>query len=114
MIIWKGWGILALIIPVAFSVLIGLGLEYFNGDGFYKNSSVAMPVAFVLAAGFVFWVGHLLAQKTGRVLIDPQSQEKIVLKEQHSMFWIPLRYWGIVLTVIAVWMYLANTGIIYK
>ncbi|MDX1810096.1 MAG: hypothetical protein R3331_11210 [Sulfurospirillaceae bacterium] len=113
MIIWKGWGILALIIPLLCSLLIEEGFNVVLGAGFYKASAWGMPLVLVLSALLVYFVGYKLNNRQGRVLIDPKNNEMVELKTTHSMFWIPLQYWSFIIVGVAIWMYLANIGIIY-
>lgn len=114
MIIWKGWGILALLIPLVISVAVGAGVDYYYGENFYKNSTWAMPIVLGFSAIIVFFVGRKVNNKLGRILIDPENNEEIELKTTHSMFWIPLQYWGIIILAISIWMYLANVGLLYN
>jgi len=114
MIIWKGWGVLAILIPLICSLLAQLAFDSLSGDGFYKESDWAMPLVISLSSILVFVVGYKLNNKQGRILIDPENNEQVELKETHSMFWIPLQYWGIIVFVISAWMYVANLGLIYQ
>jgi len=114
MVVWKGWGILALIIPLLISLTVGSIIDAQYGEDFYKNSSWAMPLVLVLSSIVVFVVGYKINNKPGKIVIDPENNEQIELKTTHTMFWIPLQYWGIIILAISVWMYIANIGLIYK
>lgn len=114
MVIWKGWGILALVIPILCSLVTGTALDYFYVDNFYKNSESAMPLVLLLSAVLVLFVGNKLNNKPGRKLIDPESNELVELKETHTMFWVPLQYWSVIIIAVSAWMYLANIGFIYQ
>ncbi|TVO72256.1 hypothetical protein [Sedimenticola selenatireducens] len=114
MLIWKGWGILAIIIPLLCSLLVGEALNSMYGDGFYKASTWAMPLVLFLSSVPLTFIGYKLNKRQGRILIDPENNEKVELRETHTMFWIPLQYWGGVITAIAIWMYMANIGLIYQ
>ncbi|KHG33023.1 hypothetical protein [Sulfurospirillum sp. MES] len=105
MIIWKGWGILAIVIAIVCSVAMQLLCDAVFGAGYYRSSRWAMPLALLLASGIIFFVGQKLNNKPGKVVIDKETNEEYILKSTHSLFWIPLRYWGIVTAVLAVWMY---------
>ncbi len=114
MVIWKGWGILAILIPLLISLGAGAGFDYFYGEGFYKNSTWAMPIVLLFSSIIVFLVGYKINNKPGKILIDPESNEKVELKTTHTMFWIPVQYWGVAIFCISIWMYVANIGLIYK
>mgnify|MGYP003386054002 FL=1 len=114
MIVWKGWGLLALAIPLVLSLLVGAAFDATYGENFYKNSEWAMPMVLTLSSVLLYFVGTKLNNKPGKILVDPENDEKIELKTIHSMFWIPIQYWAFIVTGISVWMYAANTGLIYQ
>lgn len=111
MVIWKGWGILAILILLVCSVLVEFASNALFGDGFYKSSTWATPLAFVLSAGIVYIVGIKLNNKPGKILIDPENNQEVELKSIHSMFWIPMQYWSFIFVGLAVWMYLSKIGV---
>ncbi|MDY0189930.1 MAG: hypothetical protein RBR22_04270 [Desulfuromonas sp.] len=114
MLIWKGWGILAIICPLICALLIEFCVDSLFGSGFYQAASWPLPLAFMLSAIPVLFFGQKLNKKPGRIVIDPENNEKLVLKETHSLFWVPLQYWSIALCGLSVWIYLANIGLIYQ
>jgi len=113
MLVWKGWGLMVLAIPLACSFLLQFIVNFNFGEEFYKTESWPMPVAFILSAIPVFILGYKLNNKPGRVVVDIETNERIELKTIHSFFWIPMQYWGAIIICISIWMYLANTGMIY-
>ena len=114
MLVWKGWGILALIIPLVLSIGIGAGLDANYGKDFYINSTWAMPMVFAVSSFIVLIIGKEVNNKPGKILIDPENNKEVEIKTIHSMFWIPLQYWGLIILVISIWMYIANIGLIYR
>ncbi|SFW59298.1 hypothetical protein SAMN02927921_02569 [Sinomicrobium oceani] len=87
MIIFRGWGILALLIPV-FSIIAGLLL--FSNDG---NASRKLLMGSIIFSGILTLIsGILLKQKTNR---------------KHDLYYIPLNIWGII------WLVLGVVGMIY-
>ncbi len=114
MLIWKGWGILALMIPLVFSWTANYVLDSIYGAGFYQGSTWAMPLVISLAALPIAIIGHKLNKKPGRILIDPENNEQVELKTVHTMFLIPLQYWSVIIVGICAWMYAANSGLIYQ
>ena len=111
MIIWKGWGILALIIPLVFSWTANFVIDSMYGVGTYKNSTWAMPLIIGLTSFPVAIIGHKVNNEPGRILIDPSNNEKVEIKTVHSMFWIPLQYWAFVIIALCSWMYAVNVGL---
>jgi len=113
MLIWKGWGLLALFIPLGLSLLIQFIVDFYFGSGFYKSASWPLPLAFLLSSLPIFYLGHTLNKKPGRKLMDLETQEIIELKEVHSFFWIPMQYCSLIAVVISILLYLSNIGFIY-
>ena len=57
MIIWKGWGILALIIPLLCSLFVAFSVDSIYVESFYKHSTWAMPLVLGLSSILVYVVG---------------------------------------------------------
>ena len=108
MIIWKGWGILGVLIPVLLSISVDATTDSMLGVNMYKNSTWAMPLVLALSAIIVYFVGYKLNNKPGKIVIDPENNERIELKTVHSIFWIPLQYWAGIILAFSIWMYIVN------
>lgn len=114
MIIWKGWGILALIIPLICSWIANFVFDSTYGEGFYQNSTWAMPFIIALTSLPIGIIGYKLNNRTGRILIDPDNNKKVEIKTVNTMFWIPLQYWAFIILGICALMYAVNIGLILK
>ena len=113
LLIWKGWGILAVLIPVAFLILSQLGFDAIYSKGFYEtHSSWIVPLALLLSTPLIYFIGNKLNNKPGRLLTDPKTNEEIVLKDTHDLFWIPLQYWSFIIGIITIYMYTHSNGYI--
>lgn len=108
MIIWKGWGILAVIIVIVCFLATELICNTLFGSGYYKSSSWVMPFALIIASGLIFFVGTKLNNKPGRVVIDKETNQEYILKSTHSLFWIPLQYWSAITAMLAVWIFISG------
>lgn len=102
MLVWRGWGILVVVIGFGALLLTQLAVDAVAGAGTYsRNASLWAPVALLLAALIVWFVGRRFNGSEGRVLRDVQTGDVVVLRSDHSFFWIQMQYWGIVLAVVA-------------
>ncbi len=101
MIVWKGLGILVLIITIVMAIVMQLVVDQVWGVGTYKTATWPIPVAIALSGIIVGGLGYILNNKPGRVLVDPETNESIEFKKEHSLFWIPMQYWGILLVLIS-------------
>lgn len=80
MIIWQGFGILALIIPLLTSILCAVMGVHNPGLGA------------IIGAVIIGYLGYQLNNKPGRELIDPKTNQTVILKKKHALFWIPMQY----------------------
>ncbi len=112
MLIWKGWGIGAFIIPLAFALVMEFLADSCLGAGYYKAANWPFPLALLLSSIPLFILGFRLNKKPGRLVVDTKTNEKIELKTTHSLFWIPMQYWSLIIIGISVWIYLSNIGYI--
>ena len=104
MIVWQGSGFAGVLIPFIFVLVGNVGLDNAFGDGYYSSHTWA-PMALLLASAFViWWFGKRLESRPGKELMDPQTQEKVILKERHTIFWMPLHYFAVVVAAFAIFM----------
>lgn len=90
MIIWKGRGILIL--------LFALG-------GFVPGVLLdSMTLAFWGAAAGVWLFALTVGKTTQQVLVDPQTQQPVVLKRAHTLYFIPPKGWAVLFTTLALFI----------
>lgn len=107
MIVWRGIGILAPIIPVAMWVFLPeLVKTVFGQEAFSSSYSWVSSISILLGAVAVWFWGRHVNTKNIRILIDEQTGQQIVLKPNHSLFFINMEYWAIPFGVLALYMLL--------
>ena len=92
MIIWKGFGFLAVVIPVAVSCL---GIYISNALYGINNHPAVWAASFFLSAAVVWMVGKKLNSAPERTLHDMAPGEVFsgnLEKNQHTIFWIPMQW----------------------
>ncbi len=95
MLIWKGAGIL---VPLIAVVCFG-AVAVLVSDSFDTNYGIVISQ---LVAGAVIWVAAgLLSRGETRTLVDPETNEPVVLKKTHSFFFIPMKYWAFILPALS-------------
>jgi hypothetical protein len=98
MIIWTGWGVAVPVITFASLLLLDWATGVYFGDtSYYAENGWPKFVAFTLAALVIWFLGRYLNGGEGRVLIDPATQETVVLKRTHTFFWLRMEYWAPIL-----------------
>lgn len=98
MIIWSGWGILIPIIAILGGVL-GYGVGEALGIEAYGPGLGLGLAAF---ANWAIW--RAIDRKGARVLWDPAAGREVHLKPKHSLFFIPGRFWTVLIGMLAVVM----------
>lgn len=97
MIIWSGLGFLVAVIGFASLILTEFVSEKVTGnDQFYQEHGWVILVAMLLAAGLTYGLHRLLLLQKGRVVIDKETGQEIVLRSSHSLFFIPVKWWPVV------------------
>lgn len=98
MIIWSGWGMLSALIAGA--ALVGGVLL----DPALARVGIPTPTGVVLVwliAALANWsLGKRLNQRPGRELVDPRTGERVILRPRHTLFWIPMQYYSVLMLLL--------------
>ncbi|SDY20809.1 hypothetical protein SAMN05421736_101663 [Evansella caseinilytica] len=89
MIIWRGWGILNLIILILVAFLVHTVVP--RG---LVNDKVLNAFVFIISGIIIWYAGKALNAKANRVMVDQETGEQYRMGNQHSFFFIPMQYWG--------------------
>ncbi|MGF1481933.1 MAG: hypothetical protein ACFB4I_21045 [Cyanophyceae cyanobacterium] len=96
-IVWRGWGILAAIIPGMAVILMQLLAESLGGAGAYQqNKEWLFAVGLLLSAPIVWFLGRRLNRGQPRRLVDQTTGESVIFQKRHSMFFIKFEYWALI------------------
>ncbi len=89
MIIWSGYG---------FSLVIIFGISFAICSNIIPNEYLAFATALALAisATASWFIGKKLNEEGTKTLVDKETGEEIILKPNHSLFFINMQYWGYV------------------
>ncbi|KTS92780.1 membrane protein [Pseudomonas oryzihabitans] len=101
-VVWSGFGFLAFLIPIALVLAGQFGMDAMLGGGWYAAHKAVAAVLLLIAAALVWIVGVKLNSDQGRLLIDPNTQEQVVFKRRHTIFWIPMQWASAFIAAVAV------------
>jgi nitrate reductase gamma subunit len=105
MIIWKGWGILVALIGFGSLVVTEGVVESATQDTtFYQTHGWVQALAITIAAALVYLLARRLDRQPGRVLLDPSTGQDVILKTNHSLFFVPVRFWPYIFIGVGVLM----------
>lgn len=93
MIIWSGRGILSvLVLIISFGIFIILFPQ--------AHSGIPLVASLAVAAAFSWFMGRKWNEQEGRLYIDKATGREVMMKPNHSLFWIKMQYWGIIFAVL--------------
>ena len=95
MIVWQGVGAYAFVIP--FFVWLGtllVGGAVLGGDAAKTWGQELGGLSPLISAGLVYLLAQRLARRPSRTLIDKETGQEVVLRQVHTMFYVPMRYWA--------------------
>lgn len=104
MIIWDGLGFFVAVIVFGASLVCNLVFDAAFGPGFYTAHYWPFGVAMFFAALGCWVLSVVLARRGSRIVIDKATGEEFVLHGNHSLFFVPVRWWPLILGGLAVVM----------
>ncbi|WP_419806393.1 hypothetical protein [Terriglobus sp.] len=110
MIVWSGLGFLGALIPFVTAILAVFAANAALGRGYGAMHMWPMALGVLIGAGLVYLLSVRL-DKPGRLLIDPATGQRVVMKSRHTLFWIPLQWIALIAAVVGLLLFLvpANT-----
>lgn len=104
MIIWRGYGILVLIIGILGYVGGKIGAESIWGSPLPSNYRPGTELVSMLVAGALVYGLHLFleAKNQPRILLDQASGQQVQLKRKDDLFYIPVKFWALIFAVLGV------------
>lgn len=99
MVIWSGFGFLVLIIAAIVFIATQYIIDATMGPGSYQSVIWSIPLAGIIAGAAIYAIGNMFNSKPGKVLIDPETNQPVELKRNHTLFWIPMQFWGLIVAI---------------
>ena len=101
-LIWSGWGILVLpIFVLVGGIVTGVLQAALAAAGHPELTFLAITVGGLAAAAVNWIVGTRLNNRPGRELLDPNTNERVILRRTHRLFWIKMQYWSVPIAIAA-------------
>jgi len=107
MIVWQGFGFLALILPILGYVLTAKLVGSIEGTDYLASHSWPGALGTLIGAAIV-WLLALVLDKPGKTLVDPATGQTVTLKKKHTLFWIPIKYVAIIMAGVALFILLVQ------
>ena len=88
LIIWKGWGIIAGLIWLGcIMVVTGVTHVLFDDPDYFRREPWPVLLASFMATPIIWVVGRSMNGQ-------PDSEERQFYGTRHSLFFVPMEYWG--------------------
>jgi len=68
---------------------------------YWESHAWPLAAGFMTSAVVVWLLGRLLERRPGRLMQDLKTGQRVELRRPHDLFFIPVKYWGVILVVIA-------------
>jgi hypothetical protein len=103
-LIWRGWGIV--VVGIAFVALfIGGALGAVIGARWLVPGSGI----FLILGGVATWyLGRRMNANTTRQLVDPKTGQAVVIRRDHSLFFIKVEWWGPIMAAVGLVFFVAG------
>lgn len=102
MIVWSGKGFLSALVLLA-TLFISIWLL---PDSLSDYSFV---IASFISAGFSWIYGNKWNKQNERIVTDDKTGQKLIIRSNHTLFWIPMQYWGIIFSVFGIVILFQNS-----
>lgn len=105
-IIWRGWGIVVPFIAAA-SFIAAAMVSKFGGLKPPTNHLVS-GIALIIAGGVVWLIARRIENRPALELIEKGTGREVTMRSSAgSLFFVPTRYWAIVLTLLGALLFAA-------
>ncbi len=99
---WSGYGIFA-------PVIVGVGVfgvtsmtKALCGPQYLHSHPWVMCLGVVLGGFLCWWTGSSMNSEQGRQLVDEKTGRRVHLRRSHTLYGIPMQWWGVVAMVFGV------------
>lgn len=103
MLIWTGAGFLVPLCAFALSFATNYLTQFITGSDIYWDQHKWPLGVSLLVSAILFWhIGKQVDSLPAKILVDKETGKEVVLKDNHSFFFVKIRYWGPILAVAAI------------
>ena len=96
MIIWKGKGIVVIILFVIGYWITSFAANSIWSAGYTASHDWVSAAGIALGSIFCWFAGVSLERRGTRVVIDKATGREITLRSSNSLFFIPVKWWALV------------------
>ena len=95
MIVWQGFGILVALVGVFIYIAVDKVTAWLSKDPTYLEShGWTKLIALWLCAIAIWSLAKYFDSRPGKIVIEKETGKEIELKQKHTLFFAPMRYWA--------------------
>ena len=102
MIVWSGRGFLSIIVLF---VTLFLCVSIFPTE----NVDYGFIITAFVTGIFSWYFGKKWNTKNERIVVDEKTGQRLKIKNNHTLFWIPMQYWGIIFSAFGIIILFQNS-----
>ena len=104
MIVWRGWGLVVIVIGILCNILTGLIADSIGGidqgaKSFAATHQWVWLIGMGLSACSCWYVGVWMekrAREKGQVVTIKETGEDVILVGRDDCFWTPVKWWSVI------------------
>jgi len=94
MIVWQGFGFLVAVVGIAILALTEYVVRIITkNEVYYQAHGWPKLLGLWLAAAAIFGIAKYFDSRPAKVVIEKDTGREVVLKQAHSLFFVPMKYW---------------------
>ncbi len=101
MIIWSGLGFLVFVIAFTCSLAMEVFTRALFDNEYYQTQAWPLALALMVAGALSWLIGNALNRRQSKVMIEKDTGREVLLRPNHSLFFIRMHYWGPILIALA-------------
>jgi hypothetical protein len=101
MIIWRGYGAVAIGVVFASSLVANLIANLIRGPRYWETHGWPIAVSFCVDAVVLWLIDVALARRIPQTTIDKATGERTVGNKRHEFFFLRLRWWSLIFAGLA-------------
>jgi hypothetical protein len=101
-IIWRGKGWVVFVVTFVSSLVAELITRSITHDeNYYSNDPYPFSISLLVSAAIVFFINKNLEAETYNVNLSERENNKRNNSIRHSLFFIPVKFWPLILFILA-------------
>jgi len=102
--IWRGLGILSVVVPFGVALAGELSVDGIMGKGYYSSHTEIPAFSLAIGGQLVWLIGRYANSKERRFRTLPDTGQTVRVQSTHTFFWIPMEWMAIPIVAFAGFM----------